>query len=517
MGHTADIKNLLADFATFQPTFILSVPRVFEKVYNTAKQKAHGDGKGAIFDRAEKVAIAYSEALDSGGVGPAAAAAARAVRQARLRQAARRHGRQGRVGRLRRRAARRPARPLLPRHRRHDPRGLRPDRDHRRAARSTLPTNIKIGTVGRPLARRDGPHRRRRRDPHVAGEHVYRGYWHNEKATGEVVSRRLVPHRRHRRDRRRRLPQDHRPQEGAHRHRRRQERRPRRARGPPARPPAGQPVHGRRRPEALHRLPGHARPRGRSPAWAAGKGKPEARRPPTSSTTPTCSPRSRRAVDEANKAVSKAEAIRKFAVLPVDWTEEGGQLTPSLKLKRSVVMKEFADAVEALYSGSSAACERRAARLRHALKSSTPAAEGAHVEPVLLASGPGRRLRRGARRRRLRPVGRGRRVGRPRRPQRRRQVHDDARAGGRPAADRRARARSPGIDAGARPARRARRRRLLPRRRRADPARHAVGAPAARRPAARHDAAGRSGPATCSSASTSRPPPTASPPASRTA
>jgi long-chain acyl-CoA synthetase len=56
-------------------------------------------------------------------------------------------------------------------------------------------------------------------------------------------------------------------------------------------------------------------------------------------------------VDEANKAVSKAEAIRKFTILPVDWTEEGGQLTPSLKLKRSVVMKEFASEVDALYAG----------------------------------------------------------------------------------------------------------------------------------------------------------------------
>ncbi len=43
------------------------------------------------------------------------------------------------------------------------------------------------------------------------------------------------------------------------------------------------------------------------------------------------------AVDDANKAVSKAESIRKFAILPVEWTEEGGQLTPSLKLKRNVV------------------------------------------------------------------------------------------------------------------------------------------------------------------------------------
>ena len=56
------------------------------------------------------------------------------------------------------------------------------------------------------------------------------------------------------------------------------------------------------------------------------------------------------AVDAANKSVSKAESIRSFAVLPVDWTEQGGQLTPSLKLKRSVVMKEFAGEVEKIYT-----------------------------------------------------------------------------------------------------------------------------------------------------------------------
>jgi long-chain acyl-CoA synthetase len=56
------------------------------------------------------------------------------------------------------------------------------------------------------------------------------------------------------------------------------------------------------------------------------------------------------AVDAANKQVSKAESIRSFAVLPVEWTVEGGQLTPSLKLKRSVVMKEFAAEVEKIYA-----------------------------------------------------------------------------------------------------------------------------------------------------------------------
>jgi long-chain acyl-CoA synthetase len=57
-----------------------------------------------------------------------------------------------------------------------------------------------------------------------------------------------------------------------------------------------------------------------------------------------------RAVDEANKAVSNAEAIKKFSILGVDWTEEGGQLTPSMKLKRNVVMKEFSADVEGLYA-----------------------------------------------------------------------------------------------------------------------------------------------------------------------
>jgi long-chain acyl-CoA synthetase len=55
------------------------------------------------------------------------------------------------------------------------------------------------------------------------------------------------------------------------------------------------------------------------------------------------------AVDDANQAVSKAESIRKFTILPVDWTEEAGQLTPSLKLKRNVVMREFRAEVDALY------------------------------------------------------------------------------------------------------------------------------------------------------------------------
>ena len=57
-----------------------------------------------------------------------------------------------------------------------------------------------------------------------------------------------------------------------------------------------------------------------------------------------------KAVDDANKAVSKPESIRKFTILAGDFTEDNGYLTPSLKLKRNVVTKDYAADVEALYS-----------------------------------------------------------------------------------------------------------------------------------------------------------------------
>jgi long-chain acyl-CoA synthetase len=56
------------------------------------------------------------------------------------------------------------------------------------------------------------------------------------------------------------------------------------------------------------------------------------------------------AVDDANASVSRAESIRKFVILPEDWTEEGGELTPSLKLKRNVVVRACKDEIAALFS-----------------------------------------------------------------------------------------------------------------------------------------------------------------------
>jgi len=67
-GHTPDVKNLLGDLQSFKPNFILAVPRVFEKVYNSAMLKAEDGGKGKIFHAGVDVAVAYSKAQQSGKI-----------------------------------------------------------------------------------------------------------------------------------------------------------------------------------------------------------------------------------------------------------------------------------------------------------------------------------------------------------------------------------------------------------------------------------------------------------------
>jgi long-chain acyl-CoA synthetase len=69
VGHTSDIKDLVDDLGTFKPTFLLAVPRVFEKIYNAAMMKAEGDGKGKIFQKAAQTAIDYSKAQEEGSAG----------------------------------------------------------------------------------------------------------------------------------------------------------------------------------------------------------------------------------------------------------------------------------------------------------------------------------------------------------------------------------------------------------------------------------------------------------------
>ena len=69
LAHCGDINRLPQDLASFRPTFVLAVPRIFEKIYNGAEARAEAAGKGNIFRKASDTAIAYSEGLDSGRIG----------------------------------------------------------------------------------------------------------------------------------------------------------------------------------------------------------------------------------------------------------------------------------------------------------------------------------------------------------------------------------------------------------------------------------------------------------------
>ena len=69
LAHCGDINRLPQDFASFKPTFVLAVPRIFEKIYNGAEARAEASGKGKIFRKAADSAIQYSQALDNGNVG----------------------------------------------------------------------------------------------------------------------------------------------------------------------------------------------------------------------------------------------------------------------------------------------------------------------------------------------------------------------------------------------------------------------------------------------------------------
>ena len=55
------------------------------------------------------------------------------------------------------------------------------------------------------------------------------------------------------------------------------------------------------------------------------------------------------AIEDGNKAVSRAEAVREFRILPEDFTIEGGEITPTLKLRRAIIMKKYAETVEDIY------------------------------------------------------------------------------------------------------------------------------------------------------------------------
>ncbi len=131
LGHSPEIGKVVTDLGEFRPTFLLAVPRIFEKLFNTASQTAAIDGRGGLFDRAagdghrlQPLAGLRPHRRPAPGPAPD-------LRPPHLLRPAGRAGRALPLRDLRRRPARRAARPLLPGHRRPGPRGLRPDRDHR--------------------------------------------------------------------------------------------------------------------------------------------------------------------------------------------------------------------------------------------------------------------------------------------------------------------------------------------------------------------------------------------------
>ena len=344
LGHSADIKDLLPGLQSFQPTFLLAVPRVFEKIYNSSQQKATAEGKGNIFNSAAQVAIDYSKALDEGGPGlmlKIKHAVFDRLVYSKLRAA---------MGGQMRWAVSGGA-PLGARLG-HFYRGINVTilegyglTETTAATTVSRPKALKIGTVGQPLpgakvkVAADG-------ELMLGGDQIFIGYWNNPTATAEAIE----------------------PDGWFH---------------------SGDigeiddegfvKITGRKKellgknvaPAVLEdrlranwlvsqcMVVGDAQPYIAAlvtidteafPAWAKQHGKPADATVASLVDDPELNAAIQEAVNEANKAVSHAEAIKKFKILGVDWTEEGGQITPSLKLKRNVVMNEFAADVAALYA-----------------------------------------------------------------------------------------------------------------------------------------------------------------------
>jgi long-chain acyl-CoA synthetase len=346
LGHSADIANLLPDLAQFQPTFVLAVPRVFEKVFNTASQRATAEGRGAIFDRAAETAIAYSRALDRGKV-PVRVRARHALFSrlvyGRLRTA---------LGGSCEYAVSGGA-----------PLGDRLGHFYRGIGLTVLegygltettaaltvnrPDALKVGTVGQPLP---GTEVRVADDGELLfrGGQVFAGYWENEPATAEVLQRDGWFHT---------GDVGEIDEEGFVRITGRKKEILVTAGGKNVAPSV---LEDRVRAHALVSqclVVGDGQPfiaalvtidADALPAWASAHGK--SGDASDLLDDPDLRAEIQQAVDDANSAVSRAESIRKFVILPGDWTEEGGQLTPSLKLKRNVVVRECKDEIAGLFS-----------------------------------------------------------------------------------------------------------------------------------------------------------------------
>ncbi|MYU34927.1 AMP-binding protein [Streptomyces sp. SID8358] len=347
LGCVPDIKNLTDELASFRPTLILGVPRVFEKVYNSARAKAQADGKGKIFDRAAATAIAYSRALGT----PQGPSFGLRVKHkvfdklvfGKLRAVLGGRGEYAISG----------GAPLGERLG-HFFRGIGftvlegYGLTESCAATAFNPWDRqKIGTVGQPLP---GSVVRIADDGEVLlhGEHLFTGYWQNEAATAEALADGWF----HTGDigtldedgylaitgRKKEIIVT--------------------AGGKNVAPAV---IEDRIRGHALVAecmVVGDGRPFVGAlitldeeflSRWAEENGKPAGSTAVSLREDADLLAEVQRAVDDGNAAVSKAESVRKFRILASQFTEEAGHITPSLKLKRNVVAKDFADEVESIY------------------------------------------------------------------------------------------------------------------------------------------------------------------------
>jgi long-chain acyl-CoA synthetase len=350
LGHWPDTRTLTQGLPEFQPTFLLAVPRVFEKVYNTAAQQAGASGvKSRLFRAATDTAIAWSQSRDQPGgtAGPGLRlrhglfdhlvyARLRAAVGGRIQYAVSGGGPLGeRLGHFFRGAGI----TILEGY------GLT---ETSAAASVNRPTRNKIGTVGQPLP---GVSMRIADDGEILikGGNVFAGYWHNETATAEILDDAGWLRTGDLGDL---------DDEGFLRVTGRKKELIVTAGGKNVAPAV---LEDRLRAHPLISqcmVVGDGRPyiaclvtldTDALGPWKQQHGKPADATVADLADDPDLVAEIQGAVDEANKAVSRAESIRRFRVLPIDFTEDSGHLTPSLKIRRTVVAKDFAADIDALY------------------------------------------------------------------------------------------------------------------------------------------------------------------------
>ncbi|GAA0908125.1 AMP-dependent synthetase/ligase [Virgisporangium aurantiacum] len=346
MRPDADIKNLSNAMRQFRPTFLLAMPRIFEKVFTAAKLRAHADGLGAIFDRAEKIAIDHSAAEGKAGLFLRAQHAAfdRLV-YSKIRAALGGECEMSISG----------GAPLGDRLG-HFFRGVGVTIYEGYGLTETAPgvainlqNAIRVGTVGRPLP---GVTVRIADDGEilVRGGNVFQGYWKNEKATAEVLQDGWF----HTGD------LGSLDEDGYLRITGRKKEIIVTAGGKNVAPAV---LEDRLQAHPLvsqSMVVGDGKPfiaalvtidQDAFANWLADNGKPASATVETLQSDGDLRGEVQKAVDAANLAVSKAEAIKEFRILPREFTEEAGEMTPSLKIKRNVVLKEYADEIAAIYGG----------------------------------------------------------------------------------------------------------------------------------------------------------------------